>query len=132
MANEKESSKASNQESPADRIKREKAEAEAKVAAEASTPPEEDPAIAAERAARFARAEAFEKEREAKRAGNANPAPAATSTDAPTASGNVGMDKLHKIAQALPSSTPNEHVMFGLAGIKVTAGDIREVCGMRR
>lgn len=38
-----------------------------------------------------------------------------------------GADKIRVIAKSLPADTPDEHVMFGYGGIKVTVADLKKV-----
>lgn len=45
--------------------------------------------------------------------------------------GKAAGDKLVKIAQSFPRTTPDEHVVFGFGGIKFTLGDLRDVTGIR-
>lgn len=100
-------------------------------------------AIEAAKKEKFERAEAFEREREerlkARNAALAAQQQSSTEGDINSqfankdgTSTNPGMDKLHKIMQGLPQSAPDEHILFGLAGIKFTAGDLRDATGMRR
>lgn len=121
-----------------------------KVAEEPEETPEQK-ALREEKEARFRRAEEFERQREEKiKARNAAiagtvpvPDPDNASADPETENvrdftvaqykaGKDAADKLHKMAQGIPSSTPDEHVFFGLAGIRFTAGDLRAVTGMKR
>lgn len=95
-------------------------------------------ALEAERKERFRRAEEFEKRRAEEMEARRNAvAEAASARRAPQSmvresAGKVGFDKLNQIAQALPRTTPNEHVLFGLGGVRFTAGDLRDAVGMPR
>ena len=40
--------------------------------------------------------------------------------------------KFTKICRSYPVTTPNEHVIFGFAEIRMTLGDLRKLCGIVR
>jgi len=117
-------------------------------------PVDEDPAIAEERRARFARAEEFERQRQLRsetlrsnlgrqsediRAGRGRSLSNFDAEGPMTGDGDrvsVSMsretyDVIYKLATSLPLSTPPEHVMCGYGGIKINVGMIRDMAGVR-
>lgn len=38
------------------------------------------------------------------------------------------MTKIQRIIATIPQETPNEHVVWGAAGVQITVGDFRELC----
>lgn len=148
-----------NAESPADKAKREAAERaeqekldaekqkmaeEAKrqeAAAGGSGDKPEDPEVAKARQEKFAKAIAFEEARAANTAARPQPFPDSSTPISEPAQierkfnegpAKAAAAKLDKMALALPSTTPGEHVLFGLGGTRFTAQDLRELTGIRR
>lgn len=97
-------------------------------------PVNEDPAVVEARRQAFARAEAFERKREEDRArkqaalaGQVIPAaiPVAHVGESPTIP-----DVFYQFGTALPTTTPDEHVMCGYGAIKLRVGDFRRLIGL--
>lgn len=96
-------------------------------------PVSEDPELVAKRKAAFARAEAFERKLEEDRqrkinrlAGVVQPAPHPV-----VAIGDHEIPEVfYKYATAIPSTTPDEHVLCGYGSIKLRVGDFRRLVGL--
>lgn len=105
----------------------------------------EDPAIVAERRARFARAEAFERQQEQRRAAVQRAAerqiPDERAAEAIFGTeendGKVikrvdaeAFDFIYRMAVAMPMTTPNEHVLCGYGPFRLTVGHIRKLANV--
>lgn len=129
--------KAPQNESPADKLKREQLEAESKKEAErianqtedevqqengdaSKEPPEQDPEVAEEaKKPDPTLVAAFE-----------DPEPKEDPREIMRRRGEAARDKLMQIAQSYPVTTPNEHTIFGFGGVRFHLGDLRDLFGL--